>query len=163
MDAVVVERAQRDPIGEVGGSTVRPPSEVVGFGVAGWVPTPRERTPAVPFGKSLPLRRAEQAPRPPQVEDLTGTAQDGGDDVRVGGKKPGCGGGNPSVDAVDLRGAETVKELVETHPHHHRHHRTVPTGSVTTDRMAEEFFGRIGAALRHRAVIRIGHPSIGQR
>jgi len=100
---------------------------------------------------------------PGPVEHFTGTAEDGGDDVRVGGKKPGRGGRNPSIDAVDLRAAEAVEELVEGHAHHHRHHRTVSTGSVTADRVPEEVFGRIGAALRHRAVINIGDPSVGQR
>jgi len=59
--------------------------------------------------------------------------------------------------------AEAVEELVEGHAHHHCHHGTVSTGSVTADRVAEEFFGGIGAALRHRAVINVGDPGVGQR
>ena len=100
---------------------------------------------------------------PGPVEDFTGTAEHGGDDVRVGGKKPGSGGRNPSVDAVNLCGAEAVEEMVEGHPHHHRHHGTVPTGSIANDRVAEQVLGRIRTPLRHRAVIDIDDPVSPER
>ena len=116
VDAVVMERAQRYPVGQIGGSAVRPPPEMVRLGIARRVIAAGEGAAAVLFGECLPLGGTEQPSCPAEVEDFTGTAEDGGDDVRLCGEKPGGGGGDARVDTVDLRQTTLLLPSIRAQP-----------------------------------------------
>ncbi|MFF1879395.1 hypothetical protein, partial [Leifsonia sp. NPDC058230] len=82
-------RHKQDPVVQVGAAVVVvPPPDVVRFGIGRRVGAAAPGAAAVAFGEGEFLGAGEEAVAAAEVEDFTVGAEDGGDEVGVGGHPP---------------------------------------------------------------------------
>ncbi|HEY9417610.1 MAG TPA: hypothetical protein VIQ30_22860, partial [Pseudonocardia sp.] len=119
MGAVVVMTAEQRGIVEIGRAALGPFDPVVGFGPGAGDVAALRLTGRRSEQQGSALGGGEEAFLAAEVEDLRGTAEDGGDDVGGAGQVPGFGCGDRGA-AEDLGDAGVFAELVEVDRDDHR-------------------------------------------
>ena len=151
VDVVVASGAQHDPVVQVGEAASIPPDDVVGFAVFWWGMT--LRAPPVTFQQCESLGGGEESDLATEVEDLTVTCEDRGDDARVPCQPAQLTHRDGLIGAINTAHTLTGGEVTLVHAHNDRGADPRRVRLLAPKSVATHLKQGVGPHLPHRSLI----------